>query len=355
MNDRQNAKVNSFNRTRKLIKRNLNIANIVPAFGSYYKTLSESTLEISHIISEQINYNKGITVAKNNAKEKLAITLHLICSQAKSYANNIKDPVLSGIFSFPFSKLKYLKDGLLVPQTDYLLSHITPIIDQLKDYSVTSENLAQVEYEKYAFKKLLDTPHMSISERKNQTRKLNQSIRNCNQFLTKEMDPLAQTFKEINPDFYYEYLSSREIIDQGRTYTKIRGFITDSHKSGMGVKNVKVFIAGTDFITISLQRGRYSLRKIKPGTHDITFSKEGYKTVVLKEVYFKPGAEVNKNIVFEKEEISANGITAPFLEDLESRKKAAENGQSYINLNKEALNKALEPQQKYSEESTVNI
>jgi hypothetical protein len=303
MTDRQFNRVRSFNATLEVNNLNLNVIKIIPAFVVRNEKLQVFLRQINEVSGAQSNYNKGITKEKNRAKMALADAMYLISAKMKAYAFDKQDDRLMGQFKTPRSSFEKMADGALIPYCRFLAEIIYPLLDLLPGYGLGLDNMAHLEtlMDDYSAKQA--APRLTIVERSQLTKKLELLINDCSQMLRNEMDPLAEEFKTTNPDFYLQYKGTREIIDLGKTYTKMRGFVTEGNTAGPALKGVKIKVEGSELEAMSAANGHYSLVRVQPGTRNIEVSKKGYKTLMLDDIYFKPGAEINKKLVLEKEEM----------------------------------------------------
>jgi hypothetical protein len=299
MTDRQANKLRSFNATLDLCEENIKRVSNVPAFVNFYYRLEKFCHEIDKVVGEQNEYNKEITAAKKKAKLDLAEGLYLISSNVRAYANNNGNMELSGYFSFSLSSVKYAKDGELLPKCDFLLNLLNPIMDKLEDFMINPSTIEHIHGLRNDYKRKQSKPRLTIGQHKLFTEKVNDLIKSCTNFMVKEMDSMAEFFKNSDPDFYKLYKSSREVLDLGRTYTKFRGYVTDGSNKDKAIEGALIRIAHTEVETKSSNSGRFSLR-LSPGTHTIEISKPGYGTMVKDEVYFKPGEETIYRIVLDK-------------------------------------------------------
>jgi hypothetical protein len=301
MTDRQKNRVRSYSATNELINNHTRVAASIPAFADCNHKLGKFLHMIEEVSGSQNTYNAGITQEKKMAKRMLADAMYLISSKVKAYANETQNLKLKEMFKMPRSRFEKMADGSFIPMCKNLTKHVYPIMEQLFPFGLQQENMVQLEklMEEYAQK--LNTPRLNIIERSQLTKKLEALISDCNKMLKNEMDPLAEEFRKTNLDFYLQYKGSREIIDLGHTYTKMRGFVTEGNTAGPALRGVKIKVEGAELEAMSATNGHYSLVRIQPGNRSIEVSKSGYESILLENIHFKPGEELNKKLVMQKD------------------------------------------------------
>ncbi|MES2621984.1 MAG: hypothetical protein V4615_14130, partial [Bacteroidota bacterium] len=110
--------------------------------------------------------------------------------------------------------------------------------------------------------------------------------------LAKQLDKMANTLRFTNPSWWNQYHLSREILDLGTTFTKLRANCVDVN--GNPLKDIVVSLFQNGVFIRSKKtdiEGLVSMVKIKPGNYDIKFEKEGLTTQIIFDYHFAPGSE----------------------------------------------------------------
>ncbi len=115
--------------------------------------------------------------------------------------------------------------------------------------------------------------------------------------LTKQLDPMANTLRFTNNSWWMQYHLSREVIDLGTTFTKLKATVVD--QSDNPVKGVLISLLQGGVLIRSKKtdaEGKVSISKIKPGDYDIKAEKTDYLPQLETGVHFSPGSEVPRTI-----------------------------------------------------------
>lgn len=107
-----------------------------------------------------------------------------------------------------------------------------------------------------------------------------------------QLDPMADIFRFSKNVWWRAYKASREVIDLGTTFTKLRASCEDIN--GVPLKDVTVSLLQAGVVIRSKKtdiEGKVSMVKVKPGNYDIKFEKAGYDTIIETDYHFAPGSE----------------------------------------------------------------
>jgi hypothetical protein len=119
-----------------------------------------------------------------------------------------------------------------------------------------------------------------------------------NVYLLKQLDPLANLLRFSNTIWFSNYRGSREIIDLGTTFTKLRVDAVDIE--GDPIKGIQVSLkqAGVEKYKGKTDTGgELHIVKVEPGNYDIEYSKDGFVSQTETDYHFAPGSEKIHHIV----------------------------------------------------------
>jgi len=116
------------------------------------------------------------------------------------------------------------------------------------------------------------------------------------------LDPMANIFRFTKNVWWKAYKASREIIDLGTTFTKLRA--TTNNEEGEPIKGAIVSLIQNDEIKYTKKtdaEGKVSIVKIKPGNYNIKVECKGFITQTEVDAHFPPGAEKNHPFILQSD------------------------------------------------------
>lgn len=106
------------------------------------------------------------------------------------------------------------------------------------------------------------------------------------------LDPMANILRFSKNVWWRAYKASREVIDLGTTFTKLRVDCVDIEGDPVQGVIVSMLQAGVVIYTKKTDAGgKASIVKVQPGDYDIRFEKTGFTTQTEVEFHFAPGSE----------------------------------------------------------------
>jgi len=273
-----------FGVVRLLMDENRPIWETNPIITDCYNILDNNikTLKNANVIL--MNRPTGITINKKLLRKELNLLTFLIKEALRLYyrINGMEEDML--LLTYPITKLqKMLEDTFYVDASSIsklsieLASEIAPfgitqiMIDNLKDGLVTISKLTP-ERDKI-WKKYATTVKL-----------IPVVIKETLQMLKNILDPLINIYQLSYPDFHNGYfLSRKRTLKPGKHkhYTiTIVGKLLQA-ESLVAISDVKVIAGTKKKSTISDIKGNYNIKIYKKDADTITFSHEGFETVIL--------------------------------------------------------------------------
>lgn len=134
----------------------------------------------------------------------------------------------------------------------------------------------------------------------NATKMVGEVIKNL---LIAQMDPMADTLKVSNKDFWKGYKQAREIIDLGSTTAKLRGTVLDELDVPLSNVKLNIFKAGTPTLikqVITDAKGKFNATGLPAGQDDFKWELVGFTTVEELNAKISAGKELKRKIVMKK-------------------------------------------------------
>jgi hypothetical protein len=126
------------------------------------------------------------------------------------------------------------------------------------------------------------------------------------------LDPMADIFRFTKNVWWKNYRRSREVIDLGTTFTKLRVNAVDIESDPIKDVLVSLLQAGEVKYTGKTKAdGELSIVKIDPGNYDIKYEKTGFITQIEADYHCAPGSEKIHHIVM-NETAASGGDPAGF-------------------------------------------
>ncbi len=139
----------------------------------------------------------------------------------------------------------------------------------------------------------INDPRAAIVSRTSAKKQANLTLKDImDNLLALQLDTMANTLRFKNAEWWGQYHQSREVIDLGKTFTKLRATITD--QLGAPVKNAVASLLQLGVVMYKKKtdiEGKVSIIKIKPGNYDLKVEKTNYVTQDILDLHFAPGSE----------------------------------------------------------------
>ncbi|MEI6823558.1 MAG: hypothetical protein WCL51_16625 [Bacteroidota bacterium] len=273
-----------FGVVRQILDENKLIWETNPIINDCYSLLDNNIKTLKNADVILMSRPTGITINKKSLRKELNLLTFLIKEALRLYyrINGMEEDML--LLTYPITKLqKMLEDTFYVDAISIsklsieLASEIAPfgitqiMIDDLKDGLVTISKLTP-ERDKI-WKKYATTVKL-----------IPVVIKETLQMLKNILDPLISIYQLSSPDFHAKYVLSRKrILKPGKHkhYTiTIVGKLLQAD-SLVAINNVKVIAGKKKKTTISDIKGNYKIKIYIKDADTITFSHEGYETLIL--------------------------------------------------------------------------
>lgn len=215
MKKRINTKLKMYTAVIEICKKHETSWETIPGFVNTVGEFETILGKLKNNASKQITVTKGISQAKEVAIKELYEHLMLIHAALAIHAKQVNDHDLMFRNTINISDLNHLTIPRLEFHLDRLLADLTEHGTYLLPFGLDAAFLQETS-EMITLGRLQSTrPRMSIIERSQLTKSLDESISKLDVILKFKMDPLMRLFKKSVPDFYDLYFKARIIIDQG--------------------------------------------------------------------------------------------------------------------------------------------
>nr|WP_319512540.1 hypothetical protein [uncultured Draconibacterium sp.] len=211
--------LNQINKIRMFAASSMVLSNHSTLFASS-EVLNQKLQTFGGILTQLEGYRQvqeqntsGLTLSKENLRGDVENLSLRVSVALIAYATATGDANLKRMAKYTPSKLAKVSDVVLCDIAENMITMATPIVAALEIYFVTQAELDTLHQKTLDFKAAIPQNRVATSSRKASTATIDQLIRDANNILKNEIDPLVQPFQFINPDFYQQYKNARIIID----------------------------------------------------------------------------------------------------------------------------------------------
>jgi hypothetical protein len=163
-------------------------------------------------------------------------------------------------------------------------SDITDLASAIALYNIASANPRQAKINK----------NDAIKQIKILIKSVNQDI------FKNQMDRMVNTLEATNPEFVRKYYKAREIIDLGKTHTKVKGNVKKGDGTSIPFPTLKLMKTGTtvvDYLIKGNVNGILPNTYIKPDDYDMLVEARGFISQTEIAIHFAPGKTITRKYV----------------------------------------------------------
>ena len=278
MNQRQVNHVSMYGSVATNLNNNATIYSSNTIFVNAVNTFKSKVTALGALQLGQINHSKGITVTKEQAKQKL-ITLTIDHAEAGSaYAAATRNTTLQQNLKITTKYLENLQDAQLAPACQDIYNLINPIMGSLTGYGVTTTTLTNLQTAVGTFIPMVGQPKDARSTAKAFTTAIEQHILDIQIFLEQQLDPLMRQYKISQQTFHDSYHSDRKMGGKHhRTTVTLKGLIITAGNQPIKKADVKI-LSSTRKKKVTKADGKYQFARLHPGSFTVQVSAKGYAT-----------------------------------------------------------------------------
>jgi hypothetical protein len=274
--------------TSNFLNQNPTITALLPGFDGFF-TDYKNDLDKMRTLREKLEVStSGITSNNKKIKNDVIEMAIDISHKMEAWAVINKNEILTKEVHLTSTALTKLNAAQLRDKAMMLHNKANAMLNDLTPYGINAELLAR-------FNTLIDDLNTSIpGSRLGKNGKLqnksqmNQLSKNTDDFLDK-VDLLVEIVRVSQPTFYQAYKHIRQVPETSKSTLAAKGLITDA-STGEPLKGVSIkFILEGDnsklnghLVKISAKQGGFYIKSLAPGIYNVTVSKIGYATQVVK-------------------------------------------------------------------------
>ena len=229
MNKRDEAKVSMYKAVEAHCTANQKIIATSVAFLASFTFFGLKLAALLTNESSAQQQTKGVALDKGALKAILIQAAYDIASVVFAYANKVKNETLKQSVNFSITDLERLKDEFIVPVCTNIKAAATAHLAALADYSVTAENLTDLQTHMDNYSGATPNPRLAKTQKTTDNKNVKALMKEIDDILKNEMDKTVVIFRAANPNFVTKYTEVRKIVDPG-TISKADKTKTDTPK-----------------------------------------------------------------------------------------------------------------------------
>ena len=303
MNDLQTRKLNAAVAGQSVMDEPLHI----PIWtGQAAVALKRTALNLSILkigkIDDKINDTTGNADSKSVAKEKAAKSSWVMGQALVAFAEDTNNGVLLAEINFPWTQLRYGKDGNLVDRWQLIRdrANTNSVALIAGGYGVTALLITGLQTDIDAFKNWKGKPKAARADTKAQNALMIDEFKNLDTIKESLLTRMVQ-FAVPNPDFYNAVLNAFEIDDIGVRHNAIRLIYIDS-TTGIRLPKVKAKLVEKAIEKLSSKVGvtTFTQQEAPQGNYSIESTLPGYPQVVTPNIGAQDGKMAKIVVVMTK-------------------------------------------------------
>jgi len=272
---------------------NIATTTLVAAFLVVINALKANITAIDALRAAIAQSITGYAAQKKALKIALVEMSTTIMKAAYAYAVANGDTVLAAQMKTSRSKMKSMKYVDLITYVGGAIDLVTPLVASLADYGVTPAMVTLWGTAKSQLEGVLSDPRNAKANRVAVNKEIQNTLRDCMLLLVDQADQLALMFKNINENYYNQYLANRKLIPH-TLHTQARIHIMD--ELNQPIWGAQITIDGTELTGTTDNTGYCLITKIPFGWHSVTVT-TGTNTRTFGPFEFKLGHSLSLHFI----------------------------------------------------------
>lgn len=183
----------------------------VPALTLFFAELNTLILQLVEADTGCRADLSGYYIAKSAKRKELETIGQKVCNALVAFAVMNNDVKLQKQMTFPPSKWSQCSEEVLVTQALLAKKSTQLQTADLSNYGVAANDFANLDTVLESFVKMISDPFLAVFQRKDDNKKLEETLSQIRKLLSEKIDVLMRTFKSSNPRLHNLYLSARAV------------------------------------------------------------------------------------------------------------------------------------------------
>jgi hypothetical protein len=195
----------------------------VPAIGNAIQAFDALLKEIDNCSSITGDRKKGETVYKKEQRMRVIERALEIASVLYAIVLQTNEPTTSAKLDYTKTKLVKMRDLQLVVACEGIIALTKGHLALLTTADITATDIETLSADIKTFAELLPRQRLLVTERKTANEKLKDLFAQTDALLKNQLDRLMIRYKQTQPEFYFNYKTSRHVINYGVRHKKGTG------------------------------------------------------------------------------------------------------------------------------------
>lgn len=282
----QETKLNMYLAVRDFLIPNEQIIKDLPNFTPNLNLLKETIINIQTIAEQQKFDKKGLTMRKNELREKLIVLSVDNSRKITAFAKFTSNTLLLNDVKFTASRFSKMTDTAIKDYAQIIFDKGEANISALSSYGITPETQKNLSETIAEYNDSISKPRVGITERSQATKHLVTLFSTADSSLG-NMDLSIEIIRLSQDKIYNGYKTARKIVETSAGSLTLKALVTDK-TSGAPLKGVLfTFIPavkamgssdGNSSITKkSAEKGRFVIKNMPSGVYQLVITKTGYR------------------------------------------------------------------------------
>jgi len=248
---------------------------LMPNFDSEFQEFKVALEAVSSASEKQIYNRTGLRAQKETLQLEMVNLCLVIANRVRAYAYDTDDQFLYTRYDRQQSSLLKLSDTLCFDYCQMVHDETTNLLPLLTAYSITVDDLDDLQRAIDTFWEWVTKPRDAISDRRFSTLALANSLAVCAEKI-KGMDIHMRMLETSHYEFYMQYTFRRKLITPGYRKLSLRGVV----QSGLGelLSGVVVKIPMLNVEAITTDKGYFEFKHLPPGVYMTSYNLEGFES-----------------------------------------------------------------------------
>lgn len=258
----------------------------LPNFSPNLNLLKETIINIQTIAEQQKFDKKGLTIRKNELREKLIVLSVDNSRKITAFAKFTSNTLLLNDVKFTASRFSKMTDTAIKDYAQIIFDKGEANISTLSEYGITPETQKILSETLAAYNDSISRPRVGITERSQATKHLVTLFNTADTSLG-NMDLSIEIIRLSQDKIYNGYKTARKIVETSAGSLSLKALATDKN-SGTPLKGVLFTFNptgemlrsgnGNGIITKkSADKGRFTIKNMPAGIYQLIVTKTGYR------------------------------------------------------------------------------
>ncbi len=272
--------------------------DVIPQFSIALDRIKNKAAEIRKCEEIIIDGTTGVTMAMNRVRENMSVLSTKCASSVLAYAHDVNEYEIIAALHYSLAKMRKMKKTDLTSACNTVVDYAEANLRNAAPYGLVENDVTNLKLIVADYSLRSESPRITIVARSLAVSKIKENIDEIiHNILETQMDLMVKSLVTTNPSFVSSYFGARQVLNLGKTITKLTGVITD--ESGTPVSGIPVVITkhtgNTTYTSVTNFNGEYNIYHILAGDYMVNIAANGYQPIIENGVHFAPGKEVGKN------------------------------------------------------------